>query len=240
MRLIKIALSSVNATVGSVRSNTDRCRRMAGEMAAAGVTVGAFPEQVIGGYPAEDLVQWGGFVAAQWDQLRRFASGTSGAGTVWVLGLVVARGGHLYNAAAVVHRGRVVGEVPKEKLPTYNVFHEARTFSRGAPGQLVDLGGVPLGDLVFAFAFGTLAVELCEDVWSPDGPMRRRATARPRSRARWRAGRACRRPRPPPGREAPVGGGDYGSAPGCALGSVLRGSPGPASRRGTQRDEPPP
>ena len=57
--------------------------------------------------------------------------------------------------------------VPKEKLPTYNVFHEARTFSRGAPGQL--------DDLVFAFDFGTLAVELCEDVWSPDGPMRRRA-----------------------------------------------------------------
>jgi NAD+ synthase (glutamine-hydrolysing) len=177
VRLIKVALGSVNATVGSVRSNTDRCLRMAGEMAAAGATVGAFPEQVIGGYPAEDLVQWRGFVAAQWEQLQRFAAGTAGAGTVWVLGLVVARGGHLYNAAAVVHRGRIVGVVPKEKLPTYNVFHEARTFSRGAPGQLDDLGGVPLGDLVFAFDFGTLAVELCEDVWSPDGPMRRRAYA---------------------------------------------------------------
>ncbi len=177
MRLVKIALGSVNSTVGSVRSNTDRCLRMAGEMAASGVTVGAFPEQVIGGYPAEDLVQWQGFVAAQWRELLRFATETAGTGTVFVLGLVVALRGHLYNAAAVVHRGRVVGVVPKEKLPTYNVFYEARTFSRGAPGRVDDLGGVPFGDLVFAFDFGTLAVELCEDGWSPDGPMRRRAYA---------------------------------------------------------------
>lgn len=60
MRLVKIALGSVNPTVGSVRSNTDRCLAMAREMAADDVTVGAFPEQVIGGYPSEDLVQWRG------------------------------------------------------------------------------------------------------------------------------------------------------------------------------------
>jgi NAD+ synthase (glutamine-hydrolysing) len=177
MRLVMIALGSVNSTVGSVRSNTDRGLRIACEMAASDVTVGAFPEQVIGGYPAEDLVQWQGFVTAQWKELLRFATETAGAGTVFVLGVVVALRGHLFNAAAVVHRGRVVGVVPKEKLPTYNVFYEARTFTRGTPGHVDDLGGVPFGDLVFTFDFGTLAVELCEDVWSPDGPMRRRSYA---------------------------------------------------------------
>lgn len=177
MRLIKIGLGSVNPTVGSVRSNTDRCLRVAREMAAADVTVGVFPEQVVGGYPAEDLVQWRGFVDAQAEALRRFAAETSELGAVWVLGAVASLRGHLYNAAAVVHRGRIVGVVPKEKLPTYNVFYEARTFSRGTPGQHDTHLGADFGDLVFAFDFGMMAVEVCEDVWSPDGPMRRRCYA---------------------------------------------------------------
>ncbi len=136
MRLVKIALGSVNPTVGSVRSNTDRCVRLAHAMAQGNATVGAFPEQVLGGYPAEDLIQWRGFVAAQWNELHRFAEETRALGTVFVLGITLAHRGHLYNTAAVVHRGQVRGLVPKEKLATYNVFYEARTFSRGVPGQV--------------------------------------------------------------------------------------------------------
>ncbi len=177
MRLIKIALGSVNPTVGSVRSNIERCIAMATEMSAAQATVGIFPEQVIGGYPSEDLVQWRGFIDAQRAALERFARETSESPTVWVLGLVVSLRGHLYNAAAVVHRGAIVGVVPKEKLPTYNVFYEARTFSRGGPGLRDEVFGAPFGDMVFEFDFGTLGVEVCEDVWSPDGPMRRRCYA---------------------------------------------------------------
>jgi NAD+ synthase (glutamine-hydrolysing) len=73
-----------------------------------------------------------------------------------------------------VHRGKVLGLVPKEKLPTYNVFYEGRTFSRGGPGLDLDASGIPLGDYLFQFDFGDVAVEVCEDAWSPDGPMRRR------------------------------------------------------------------
>ena len=54
------------------------------------------------------------------------------------------------------------------------MFYEGRTFSRGGPGLALDAGGVPLGDYLFAFDFGDVAVEVCEDAWSPDGPMRRR------------------------------------------------------------------
>ena len=71
----------------------------------------------------------------------------------------------------------MLGLVPKEKLPTYNVFYEGRTFSRGAPGLYDEVHGVPFGDLVFDLDFGTLALEVCEDIWSPDGPMRRRCYA---------------------------------------------------------------
>jgi NAD+ synthase (glutamine-hydrolysing) len=177
MRLIKIAIANVKTTVGAVRSNVDRAIQMAGEMGREQVTLGVFQEQLVGGYPPEDLVQWQGFVAAQREQLLRFAHETRELGTAFVIGVVVQHESHRYNAAAVVHRGRVHGVVPKEQLPTYNVFYEARTFSRGEPGLRahVDLDGpVPFGDLLFRFDWGVLAVEVCEDCWSPDGPMRRR------------------------------------------------------------------
>ena len=96
---------------------------------------------------------------------------------LFVVGVTVARGAGVYNCAALVHRGRVLGLVPKEKLPTYNVFYEGRTFSRGAPGLYDEVHGVPFGDLVFDLDFGTVALEVCEDIWSPDGPMRRRCYA---------------------------------------------------------------
>jgi NAD+ synthase (glutamine-hydrolysing) len=174
MRLAKLAVASVSPTVGAVRSNVSRVIDIAREMADADVTIAGFPEQVVGGYPPEDLVQWRGFLEGQRVELERFAAATSDAPTVFVLGVAVAVGGQLFNAAAIVHRGRILGFVPKEKLPTYHVFYEARTFSRGGPKLALDADGVPVGDYIFRFDFGTVATEVCEDAWSPDGPMRRR------------------------------------------------------------------
>lgn len=174
MRLVKIGIASVNSTVGAVRANVDRTIALARAMAADDVTIAVFPEQVIGGYAMEDLVQWRGFVATQRRELDRFAASTAELGAVFVLGVTVGVGGDLFNCGATVHRGRVLSFTPKEKLPTYNIFYEARTFSRGAPYLDLDADGVPCGDRIHTFDFGTLAVEVCEDIWSPDGPMRRR------------------------------------------------------------------
>ncbi|MBX3260148.1 MAG: NAD(+) synthase [Labilithrix sp.] len=177
MRLIRIAVANVNTTVGAVRSNVDRAVEIARRAADDGATLVALPEQLIAGYSPEDLVQWRAFVDAQWAELERFARETRDLASVFVLGLTVERGAHLYNSAALVHGGAVVGVVPKEKLPTYNVFYEARVFARGTPGLVDQVRGVPFGDLVFDFDFGGLALEVCEDLWSPDGPMRRRSYA---------------------------------------------------------------
>jgi NAD+ synthase (glutamine-hydrolysing) len=177
MRLVRVSLASVNATVGACRSNVDRAVALVKQAAADGATMVALPEQVIGGYPPEDLVQWRAFVDAQRLELERFARETAPLGCACALGLVVARGANLYNVAALVHGGQVWGFVPKEKLPLYNVFYEARTLARGAPGLYDTVGGVPFGDLVFELDFGTVALEVCEDAWSPDGPMRRRSYA---------------------------------------------------------------
>jgi NAD+ synthase (glutamine-hydrolysing) len=177
MRLVRIALANVNSTVGACRSNVDRAIALARAAAADGATLVALPEQLIGGYPPEDLVQWRAFVDAQRVELARFAKETASLGCASALGLVVSRGANLYNVAALVHGGRVWGLVPKEKLPLYNVFYEARTIARGAPGLFDTLDGVSFGDLVFELDFGVVALEVCEDAWSPDGPMRRRSYA---------------------------------------------------------------
>ncbi len=174
MRLIKVGVASVETTVGAVRTNAERVIALARRMAREDVTVGAFPEQVLGGYPPEDLVQWGGFVDAQRRALEQFARETRDLPPVYALGLICGAGGQLFNAAAVVHRGRILGLVPKEKLPTYGVFYERRTLSAGYPGLATQADGIPLGDYLFEFDAFTLAVEICEDGWSPDGPMRRR------------------------------------------------------------------
>lgn len=174
MRLVKVGIASVNTTVGAFVQNTDRALVLAKRMAEDGVTVGVFQEQLLAGYPAEDMVQWQGFIDRQWPELERFARETASLSTVFVVGVGVALQGQRLNCAAVVAGGRVLGLVPKEKLPTYSVFYEARTFGRGQPGMKERYRGVPLGDYLFQFDFGLVAPEVCEDIWSADGPMRRR------------------------------------------------------------------
>lgn len=175
MRLVSIGLGNINTTVGAFVANTDAAIATARAMAAAGVTIGLFPEQTIGGYSPEDLVQWQGFVDRQWPELERFASSTSELPAAWVIGIVVDHRGLRYNCAAVVAGGEIIGIVPKEKLPTYNVFYEGRTLASGHAGMFEAQCGVPFGDFLFAFDFGVIGVEVCEDLWSADGPMKRRA-----------------------------------------------------------------
>src|SRR6186713_1070164 len=98
MRLAKLAVASVSPTVGAVRSNVSRLIAIAKEMADTNVTIGAFPEQVIGGYPPEDLVQWPGFLVGQRVELERFAKETGKSATVYVLGLAVSGSGQIFNA----------------------------------------------------------------------------------------------------------------------------------------------
>jgi NAD+ synthase (glutamine-hydrolysing) len=177
MRLLRLGLANVNSKVGACQSNVKRAIEVAHGAADEGVTVLALPEQFVGGYPPEDLVQWRSFVDAQWSETQRFVRETAKLGCACVLGLVVSRGSRLYNVAALTHAGRIWGLVPKEKLPLYNVFYEARTLARGGAGLYDTLEGIPFGDLVFDVDFGSVALEVCEDGWSPDGPMRRRAYA---------------------------------------------------------------
>lgn len=176
MRLISIALANTDPMVGAFASNIADITTVAERLAAERVTVACFPEHCIAGYPTEDLAQWPGFLAGQWEALVGFAEATKSFKypTVYVVGLAVAEGPDIYNCAAMVCNGTILGIVPKENLPTYGVFYEGRVFSPGIPGRVTIVNGVPFGDQIFAFPFGIVALEVCEDIWAPDGPMRRR------------------------------------------------------------------
>lgn len=188
MRLIRIGLAAIDSTVGATRTNTDKGIDAAFELNRQGCTFGVMNEQLIGGYPAEDLLLSPDFVAEQGRQLARFALETRDLDTLFTLGVAVpSDNSRPYNAAAVIHRGRVLGIVPKERLPSYGVFDERRVFTAGVPGlyrQLIIRAHdkesqhvVPLGDLIFDLPFAPFGVATCEDTWTADGPLWRRGRA---------------------------------------------------------------
>ena len=121
-------------------------------------------------------MQWRGFLDAQRRALERFAAATEDAPTVFVLGLGGrASAASSSTAAAVVHRGRDPRLRAEGEAADLQRLLRGRAPSRAAaPGWPSTPTACRSATIVFAFDFGTLAVEVCEDAWSPDGPMRRR------------------------------------------------------------------
>ena len=157
MRSIRLALAQINPMVGDVEGNADLVIATAERAQAAGADLVVFPELAVTGYPPEDLVLRPGFVAENRRQLQRIAAST---GSCSVIVGYVEQGRDLYNAAAVCANGEVVGTYSKRLLPNYSVFDEQRYFVPGDdPYVAFEIAGVLVG------------VTICEDVWSPDGPL---------------------------------------------------------------------
>ena len=159
MARIRIALAQSNPTVGALDANLESVLATIDRAEAEHCDVVVFPELTVTGYPPEDLLLKPGFVAANLRALEAIAAHTGACAAV--VGFVDADR-DLYNAAAVCAGGRIQGLVRKRLLPNYGVFDEARYFVAGdvrAPGSLFRIAGVNVG------------VSICEDVWSPDGPL---------------------------------------------------------------------
>jgi NAD+ synthase (glutamine-hydrolysing) len=156
---IRVALCQLNTVVGDLDGNVAKVLAAYDEAMAAGCDVAAFPELAVTGYPPEDLVLRPGFVADNQAALAEVALHTGRCAAV--VGFVDA-GRDLYNAAAVCSGGTVVGTYRKRLLPNYGVFDEQRYFTPGDltdPLELYEIAGVRVG------------VSICEDAWSPDGPV---------------------------------------------------------------------
>ncbi|HET6793708.1 MAG TPA: NAD+ synthase [Acidimicrobiales bacterium] len=158
MPRLRIAACQIDTVVGDLDGNARRILEALERAEDAGADLAVFPELAITGYPPEDLLLKPGFVTDNLAALRRVAAGTRTCAAV--LGYVEA-GRDLYNAAAVCHDGDVVGTYRKCLLPNYAVFDEKRYFAAGEEcrSQLFLVGGVKVG------------LSICEDAWSPTGPI---------------------------------------------------------------------
>jgi NAD+ synthase (glutamine-hydrolysing) len=163
MPRIRVAACQLNPVVGDLDGNVTRVVAALEQAEAAGADIAVFTELVITGYPPEDLLLKPGFIADNRAALERVAERTGRC--VAVVGFVDA-GRDLYNAAAVCAFGRVQGVYRKRLLPNYAVFDEQRYFAAGTgPVELFLVAGVRVG------------VSICEDAWSPSGPIAEQAAA---------------------------------------------------------------
>ena len=152
----RVALAQVDPTVGDLAGNRELMCRHIEAARALGADLIAFPEMCLTGYPPEDLLLRPHFVEDSKAALRRLAPCADGI-TV-VAGCVYNRGRQVYNAAAVLHRKRIVGAYYKQLLPNYGVFDENRYFQAGEENIVWQLGEAAIG------------ISLCEDIWSDEGP----------------------------------------------------------------------
>jgi NAD+ synthase (glutamine-hydrolysing) len=156
---LRIALCQIDPVVGDLDGNVQRIVAAYDNAETAGCDIAAFPELAVTGYPPEDLVLKPGFVADNRAALAKVAARTGRCAAV--VGFVD-WGRDLYNAAAVCANGEVLGTYRKRLLPNYAVFDEQRYFAPGDatdPLELYVIGGVRVG------------ISICEDIWSPAGPM---------------------------------------------------------------------
>lgn len=177
--LIRVAVAVPRLHLADPAANASETIRLLQAASSQGACLVAFPELGLTGYSCEDLFHQQALLDAAQQALQAVVEASTGIPAVAVVGLPLRRDDLLFNVAAVVHRGRILGLVPKSYLPNYREFYEARQFTpaRAAPTGEISLepwGSLAWGtDLLFRCdgdARFTFAVELCEDLWVPVPP----------------------------------------------------------------------
>lgn len=135
-----------------------------------------FGELSLSGYSCGDLFAQDKLLHATCEALASVVQATNNNDQLLVVGLPLRIEGRLYNCAAVIQDAEILGIVPKQYLPNYQEFYEARWFcaadgSEPPDVDLGDLGVVPFGiDLLFQVAELRVGIEICEDLWMPIPP----------------------------------------------------------------------
>lgn len=182
---IRIAACVPPAEVADPDFAAEQTLRLAAEGDAAKTAVMVFPELGLSSYAIDDLLFQDALLDAVERAVARIADASRHLYPVLVIGAPLRCEGRLYNAALVIHRGAILGVVPKSYLPNYREFYERRYFTAGAgvTGGRLSVAGreAPFGvDLLFRSSGSapfTFHVEICEDVWVPLPPSTRAALA---------------------------------------------------------------
>jgi NAD+ synthase (glutamine-hydrolysing) len=175
---VRVAVCIPFVRVADPAYNAERTLGLAKQASEAGAAVALFPELGISAYSNDDLHQQDALLGGVEDAIGRIVEASKELTPVLLVGAPLRIQGRLFNCGVAIHRGSILGIVPKSFLPNYREFYEGRQFTSGRASVRGDaqlLGkSVPFGtDLVFeATDVPDLAlfVEVCEDLWVPVPP----------------------------------------------------------------------
>jgi len=162
---LRVALAQVNVTVGDLEGNSRKILAAMRQAYEARAHIVCLPELALTGYPPEDLLLKPGFVADNLRKLHELVSESHRMPELTAVIGFVDRDHDIYNAAAIISGGKLVGKYHKHYLPNYGVFDENRYFQAGRLAPIFVIHDVHVG------------VNICEDVWYPSGPMTMQAQA---------------------------------------------------------------
>ena len=177
---VKVAAAVPQVAVADCARNAERIVALAQQAARRGVELVAFPELAVTGYTCADLFLQPALLDAADEALGEIMRQTRKLPLALIVGLPLRHEDRLYNCAAVVAQGRLLGVVPKSYIPNYAEFYEARWFASGAgieeeritaAGQEADFGT----GLTFAVNGAEFGIEICEDLWVASPPSSRLA-----------------------------------------------------------------
>ncbi len=177
----RVAAAVHVTTVANPEANAAAVVELIRAAHADGVGIVVFPELTLTGYTAGDLLMTSTLITAQNDALQGLLDATRTLGTVAVIGVAFFEADRLYNTAAILQNGQILGLVPKSYLPNKKEFYDKRPFTSGRDivRSTVTLLGreIPFGvDLLFGDGEHlTFGVEICEDLWAVTPPSNRLA-----------------------------------------------------------------
>jgi NAD+ synthase (glutamine-hydrolysing) len=163
MKTIKIALAQINPTVGGIEVNVLKICDYIQRAREKKSSLVIFPELSITGYPPEDLLLKQHFIDDNLEALSRVIENTEDIAAV--VGFADRKDSVLYNAAAIIQNCKMIGVYRKVFLPNYGVFDEYRYFRAGTETPVYMIENIKIG------------VNICEDIWYPEGPAKYQAIA---------------------------------------------------------------
>ncbi|NIR32653.1 MAG: NAD(+) synthase [Gammaproteobacteria bacterium] len=174
---LRVATCTPRLAVADPSFNAEQTLELAARASERRAGVALFPELGLCGYSSDDLFFQDAMLDAVEGALSRIVRASRDLLPVLLVGAPLRAEGRLFNCAVVIHRGQVLGAVPKIYLPSYREYYEKRYFASGAKAVLdtlaLDGQQVPFGrDLVFDADYPgfSLHVEICEDLWAPIPP----------------------------------------------------------------------
>ena len=173
----RVAACTIQTSLADPARNAEAILAMAKACDGDGVALAMFPELSLSGYSIEDLLLQDALLDAVEQAVETLLRETAGLGTMLVVGAPLRHAQRVYNTALVMHRGRLLGVVPKSYLPTYREFYERRQVAAGdlLRGEITLAGQTaPIGNNLLFKAEDVpgfvLHVEICEDFWIPVPP----------------------------------------------------------------------